>query len=138
MMQGIMPYICPTWLIRTRTKRCKRGDLSEAQRQLKEAQVKARKMDNELLKSIKDLESTRAELPRRAINDYKESIGFKEGLKRMGRVAYEYDYRVALARFRSLYPNSEVEKDPFTIRLEDDSVPMERQQAFDDSNLPES
>ncbi|RRT64604.1 hypothetical protein B296_00010335 [Ensete ventricosum] len=55
----------------------------------------------------------------------------------MGRVAYEYGYRVTLARFRSLHPDSEVEEDPFTIRPEDDSVPMERQQAFDDSNPPE-
>ncbi|RZS01507.1 hypothetical protein BHM03_00031378 [Ensete ventricosum] len=41
-----------------------RDDLSEAQRQLTEAWVKARRMDDELLKSMKDLESTRAELPR--------------------------------------------------------------------------
>ncbi|RZS28335.1 hypothetical protein BHM03_00061913 [Ensete ventricosum] len=34
-----------------------RGDLSEAQRQLKEARVRAQKMDDELLKSMKDLES---------------------------------------------------------------------------------
>ncbi|RZR95759.1 hypothetical protein BHM03_00024635 [Ensete ventricosum] len=61
-----------------------RGDLSEAQRQLKEAWVRARKMDDELLQSMKDLESTRAELPRRAVDNYKESASFKEGLKRMG------------------------------------------------------
>ncbi|RRT40766.1 hypothetical protein B296_00035262 [Ensete ventricosum] len=61
-----------------------RDNLSEAQRQLMKAWVKARRMDNELLKSMKDLESTRAELPRRAIDDYKGSVGFKEGLKRMG------------------------------------------------------
>ncbi|RRT47598.1 hypothetical protein B296_00018800 [Ensete ventricosum] len=115
-----------------------RGDLSEAQRQLKEAWVRAQKMDDELLKSMKDLESTQAELLRWAIDDYKESVGFKEGLKRMGRVTYEYGYRVALARFRSLHPDSEVEKDPFTIRPEDDYVPMGRQQAFDDSDPPES
>ncbi|RRT79602.1 hypothetical protein B296_00013581 [Ensete ventricosum] len=105
---------------------------------LKEARVRAQKMDDELLKSMKDLESTRAELQRRAIVDYKELVGFKEGLKRMGRVTYEYGYRVALACFRSLHPDSEVEEDPFTIRPEDDSVPMERQQAFDDSDPPES
>ncbi|RZR87823.1 hypothetical protein BHM03_00015298 [Ensete ventricosum] len=81
-------------------------------------------MDDELLKSMKDLESTRAELPRRAIDDYKDSAGFKEGLKIMGRVTYEYGYRVTLARFCSLHPNSEVEEDPFTIRPKVDSVPM--------------
>ncbi|RZS24563.1 hypothetical protein BHM03_00057640, partial [Ensete ventricosum] len=86
---------------------------------------------------MKDLESTRAELPGRAIDDYKGSADFKEGLKRMGRVAYEYGYRVALAHFRALHPDSEVKEDPFTIRPEDDLVPMERQQAFDDSDSPE-
>ncbi|RWW82191.1 hypothetical protein BHE74_00009360 [Ensete ventricosum] len=95
-------------------------------------------MDDELLQSVKALESARAELPRQVIDGYKESADFKEGLKRMGRVTYKYGYRVALARFRSLHPDSEVEEDPFTIRLEDDSVPMERQQAFDDSDPPES
>ncbi|RRT84621.1 hypothetical protein B296_00004694 [Ensete ventricosum] len=115
-----------------------RGDLSEAHKQLKEAQVRARKANDDLLKSVKDLDSTRAELLKRAIDDYKESTGFKEGLKRMGRVAYEYGYRVALARFRSSHPDSEVEEDPFTVRPKDDLVPMERQHAFDDSDLPES
>ncbi|RWW00259.1 hypothetical protein GW17_00036771 [Ensete ventricosum] len=115
-----------------------RGDLSEARKQLKEARVKAQKPEDDLLKSVKDLESTRAELPKGAVNDYKESADFKEGLKRMGRVAYEYGYWVALARFCSSHPNSEVEEDPFTVRPEDDSVPMERQQAFNDSDPPES
>ncbi|RRT70698.1 hypothetical protein B296_00001749 [Ensete ventricosum] len=115
-----------------------RGDLFEAQRQLKEARVRARKMDDELLQSMKDLESTRVELPKWTINDYKESAGFKESLKRMGQVAYEYGYRVVLARFRSLHSDLEIEEDPFTIKPEDDSVPMERQQAFDDSDPPES
>ncbi|RRT78333.1 hypothetical protein B296_00001263 [Ensete ventricosum] len=115
-----------------------RSNLSEIQRLPKEARVRARKMDDELLQSVKALENARAELPRQAVDHYKESAGFKEVLKRMGRVTYEYGYRVALARFRSLHPDSEVQEDPFTIRLEDDSVPMERQQAFDDSDPPES
>ncbi|RWW41565.1 hypothetical protein BHE74_00052950 [Ensete ventricosum] len=51
---------------------------------LKEARVRTRKMDDELLQSMKALESTRVELPRQAVDDYKESAGFKEGLKRMG------------------------------------------------------
>ncbi|RRT65683.1 hypothetical protein B296_00010771 [Ensete ventricosum] len=107
-------------------------------RQLKEAGVRAWKMDDELLQSMKDLENTRVGLPRLVVDDYKESAGFKEGLKRMGRVTYEYDYQVALACFCSSHQDSEVEEDPFTIRPEDDSMPMERQQAFDDSDPPES
>ncbi|RWW38488.1 hypothetical protein BHE74_00056270, partial [Ensete ventricosum] len=58
------------------------------------------------------------------------------GLKRMGRVTYEYGYRVALARFHARYPDAKVEDDLFTIHPEDDLVPMQRQQAFDDSIPP--
>ncbi|RZR88296.1 hypothetical protein BHM03_00015839 [Ensete ventricosum] len=78
-----------------------RGDLSEARRELKEARVKVYRTNDDLLKSVKESESVQAELPRRAIDDYKGSTGFKEDLKRMGRVSYEYGYYVALARFRA-------------------------------------
>ncbi|RZR86790.1 hypothetical protein BHM03_00014045 [Ensete ventricosum] len=114
------------------------SNLAKIQRLLKEARVRARKMDDELLQSVKALQNARAELPRQAVDRYKESTGFKEGLKRMGRVTYEYGYRVALARFHALHPDSEVEEDPFTIHPEDDLVPIERQQAFDDSDPLES
>ncbi|RZS25564.1 hypothetical protein BHM03_00058785, partial [Ensete ventricosum] len=99
-----------------------RSHLSDAQRLLKEA---------------RDLESARAELPRQSVVQYKESLDFKERLKRMGRVTYEYGYRVALARFHARHPDTEVEEDSFTIHPEDDLVPMERQHAFDDSVPPE-
>ncbi|RRT31415.1 hypothetical protein B296_00049549 [Ensete ventricosum] len=114
-----------------------RGHLGDAQQLLREARTKARRMDDELLQAVKDLESARAELPKQSIVQYKESLGFKEGLKRMDRVTYEYGYRVALARFRARYPDADVEEDPFTIHPEDDLVPMERQQDFDDSAPPE-
>ncbi|RWW02472.1 hypothetical protein GW17_00034421, partial [Ensete ventricosum] len=113
-----------------------RSNLAEIQMLLKEARVRARKMDDELLQAVKALENALAELPRQAVDRYKESIGFKEGLKRMGRVTYEYGYRVALSRFHALHPDSEVKEDPFTVHPEDDLVPMERQQAFDDSDPP--
>ncbi|RZS22199.1 hypothetical protein BHM03_00054931 [Ensete ventricosum] len=38
----------------------------------------------------------------------------------MGRVTYEYGYRVALARFRARHLDADIEEDPFTIHLEDD------------------
>ncbi|RZR99496.1 hypothetical protein BHM03_00029059 [Ensete ventricosum] len=103
-----------------------RSNLTEAHRLLKEARVKARKMDDELLQAVKALESARAELPKQTVVQYKESLGFKESLKRMGRVTYEYGYRVVLARFHARHPGAEVEEDPFTIHPEDDLVPMER------------
>ncbi|RRT38658.1 hypothetical protein B296_00013587 [Ensete ventricosum] len=113
------------------------SNLAEAHRLLKEARVKARKMDDELLQAVKALESTRAELPKQMVVQYKESLDFKEGLKRMGWVTYEYGYRVTLARFHARHPDAEVEEDPFTIHPEDDLVPIERQQAFDDLVPPE-
>ncbi|KAJ8510847.1 hypothetical protein OPV22_001281 [Ensete ventricosum] len=115
-----------------------RGHLGDAHHLLKEARARARRMDDDLLQSVKDLEQARAELPRTAVAEYKESLGFKEGLKRMGRVTYEYEYRVARARFRARHPDADVEEDPFTIYPEDDSVPMERRQDFDDSTPPVS
>ncbi|RRT36391.1 hypothetical protein B296_00033009 [Ensete ventricosum] len=61
-----------------------RSNLAEVQRLLKEARVRAWKMDDELLQAVKALENARTELPRQAIVQYKESTGFKEGLKRIG------------------------------------------------------
>ncbi|RRT35383.1 hypothetical protein B296_00043423 [Ensete ventricosum] len=75
--------------------------LGDAQRLLREARIRAQKMDDELLQAVKDLESARTELPRQSIVQYKESLGFKEGLIRMGWVTYKYGYRVALACFRA-------------------------------------
>ncbi|RWW39821.1 hypothetical protein BHE74_00054806 [Ensete ventricosum] len=40
----------------------------------------------------------------KSINDYKQSVGFGWGLRRMGQVSYEYGYLVALARFQARYP----------------------------------
>ncbi|RRT31117.1 hypothetical protein B296_00058910 [Ensete ventricosum] len=103
-----------------------RGHLGDAQQLLKGARTRARRMDDELLQAVKDLESARAELSGQSVARYKGSLGFKEGLKRMGQVTYEYGYRVALARFRARYPDADVEEDSFTIHPEDDLVPMER------------
>ncbi|RZS07427.1 hypothetical protein BHM03_00038261, partial [Ensete ventricosum] len=125
-------------LRREASERELRGHLGDAQHLLKEARARAWRMDDELLQAVKDLEHARAELPGKEVTEYKGSLGFKEGLKRMGRVTYEYGYRVALARFRARYPDADIEEDPFTIYPEDDSVPMERQQDFDDSAPPES
>ncbi|RRT33555.1 hypothetical protein B296_00047894 [Ensete ventricosum] len=106
------------------------------------AEERASELEQELEKTKRERDETlqlaRAELPKQAVDRYKESAGFKEGLKRMGRVTYEYGYRVALARFHSLHPELEVEEDPFTIHPEDDLVPIERQQTFDHSDPPES
>ncbi|RWW68211.1 hypothetical protein BHE74_00024277 [Ensete ventricosum] len=44
-----------------------RSHLGDAQRLLREARIRARKMDDELLQAVKDLESARAELPRQSV-----------------------------------------------------------------------
>ncbi|RRT36062.1 hypothetical protein B296_00045094 [Ensete ventricosum] len=61
-----------------------RGHLGDAQQLLREARTRARRMDDELLQAVKDLESARTELPGQSIAQYKGSLGFKEGLKRIG------------------------------------------------------
>ncbi|RWW47667.1 hypothetical protein BHE74_00046320 [Ensete ventricosum] len=60
------------------------------------------------------------------------------GLCRMGQLSYEYGYYVTLAHFQAWYPDLEVDANPFTEKPEDNSVPMETRQEFDDSLPPEA
>ncbi|RRT54823.1 hypothetical protein B296_00042201 [Ensete ventricosum] len=75
--------------------------LVESQRQLKEQKTDRHKVDDELLKPIRENESLKAELPGKTINDYKQSVRFGWGLQHMGQVSYEYGYQVALASFQA-------------------------------------
>ncbi|RWW75016.1 hypothetical protein BHE74_00016995 [Ensete ventricosum] len=111
--------------------------LVESQCQLKEQKADRCKADDELLKLMRENESIKAELPGKSISDYKQSVGFGWGLRRMGQVSYKYGYQVALARFQARYPDLEIDNYLFTERLEDNSVPMETHQEFDDSVPPE-
>ncbi|RRT62318.1 hypothetical protein B296_00031328 [Ensete ventricosum] len=90
-------------------------------------------MENELLKLTRSMETLRVDLSRQAVEDYKKSTRFEMGLVRMGRVSLEYDYQLALARFRVQYPDLEVEEDPSKELPEDSTVPMVAEQPFDDS-----
>ncbi|RZR84299.1 hypothetical protein BHM03_00011086 [Ensete ventricosum] len=45
----------------------------------------------------------------------------------------EYGYRVALVCFQAQYPDLEMDSNPFTKKPEDNMVPMETRQEFDDS-----
>ncbi|XP_065004127.1 uncharacterized protein LOC135636366 [Musa acuminata AAA Group] len=67
-----------------------------------------------------------------AIDAYKKSENFELGLTRMGRVSYEYGYRIALGRFGSCPPGSEVERDPFASHPVDLEVDMPEDVPFDD------
>ncbi|RRT70768.1 hypothetical protein B296_00009162 [Ensete ventricosum] len=94
------------------------------------------RVDDDLLKAMKENETMKVELPKKSIKDYKESVRFEWKLRRMGQVSYEYGYRVTLARFQTRYPDLEVDDDSFTGQPEDSLVLMETQPSFDDSILP--
>ncbi|RWW14473.1 hypothetical protein GW17_00021756 [Ensete ventricosum] len=79
-----------------------------------------------LEKEVKKLKAKRDEAFRRLEASNKELNDTQ--------VSYEYGYRVALARFRALHMNSDVEEDSFTILPDDDSIPIETQQLFNDSD----
>ncbi|RWW74437.1 hypothetical protein BHE74_00017623 [Ensete ventricosum] len=51
----------------------------DAQKQLKGLLARGRKMEGDLLKAIRELETLRTELPWKVV-EYKETIGFKLGL----------------------------------------------------------
>ncbi|RZS29385.1 hypothetical protein BHM03_00063107 [Ensete ventricosum] len=93
--------------------------------QLKEQKVDHRKVDDELLKLMRENEPLKAEQPGRSVANYKQSVRFGWGLQQMGQVSYEYEYQVALAHFQARYPDLEVNSIPFTEQPEDSSVPME-------------
>ncbi|RZS01281.1 hypothetical protein BHM03_00031116 [Ensete ventricosum] len=111
--------------------------LAESQRQIKEQKAYHRKADDVLLTLMRENETLKAELPSKSVADYKQSVGFEWGLRRMGQISYEYGYQVALACFKARHLDLEVDNDPFTEKLEDSSVPMETRQEFDDSIPPE-
>ncbi|RRT55207.1 hypothetical protein B296_00038611 [Ensete ventricosum] len=54
-----------------------RGDLSDVQRKLKEQWADRWKADDDLLEAITELEARWTKLPKKVIEDYKESTGFK-------------------------------------------------------------
>lgn len=51
-------------------------------------------------------------------------------------MTYEYEYRVALAWFRSKYPDPEIEENPFGSLPKDDNMPIEDEVSFNDSFDP--
>ncbi|RWW71577.1 hypothetical protein BHE74_00020660 [Ensete ventricosum] len=72
--------------------------LGDSEGQLRSARARVRQMETELLDLTRSKEALREDLPKRAIEEYKESPGFEMGLVRMGRVSLEYGYQLALTR----------------------------------------
>ncbi|RRT60235.1 hypothetical protein B296_00016229 [Ensete ventricosum] len=54
----------------------------------------------------------------------------------MRRVSYEFGYQIALTYFRTKHLGLAVKEDPYAILSEDDSVPMEVEVPFDNSDQP--
>ncbi|RRT41190.1 hypothetical protein B296_00057995 [Ensete ventricosum] len=67
-----------------------------------------------------------------AVAAYKASRGFESSLEKMGRVSYEFGYRVTLERLQGKHPDIMIELDPFAKCPEDANVKMDLDQPFND------
>ncbi|RWW39669.1 hypothetical protein BHE74_00054976 [Ensete ventricosum] len=67
----------------------------------------------------------------KAVAAYKASQGFESGLKKMGRVKYEFGYRVVLERLRGKHSEMTIERDPFVECPKDANVEMDLDQPFE-------
>ncbi|RWV77136.1 hypothetical protein BHE74_00049940, partial [Ensete ventricosum] len=54
--------------------------LNDAQKQIKDLLSRGRKIEDNLLEAIQELRALRAELSRKVVEEYKETVGFKLGL----------------------------------------------------------
>ncbi|RZS16639.1 hypothetical protein BHM03_00048661 [Ensete ventricosum] len=69
----------------------------------------------------------------KAVTAYKASRGFELGLEKMGRVSYEFEYRVALERLRGKHPEIVIKQDLFVECPDNANVEMDLNQSFDDN-----
>ncbi|RWW76619.1 hypothetical protein BHE74_00015278 [Ensete ventricosum] len=69
----------------------------------------------------------------KAVIAYKASRGFELGLEKMGRVSYEFEYRVALERLRGKHPEIVIKQDSFVECPDNANVEMDLNQPFDDN-----
>ncbi|RWV81474.1 hypothetical protein GW17_00057103 [Ensete ventricosum] len=81
--------------------------------------------------------SAREEVVPKAVVAYKVSRGFESGLEEMGRVNYEFGYRVVLEWLRGKHLEIAIEHDPFVECPEDTNVEMDLNQPFDDNTPSE-
>ncbi|RZS15381.1 hypothetical protein BHM03_00047219 [Ensete ventricosum] len=106
----------------------------------KELMNRAGKSTGDVLSLTKATAFLKAELKaegQKAIATYKASRGFESGLEKMGRVSYEFGYRVALERLQGKHPDIMIELDPFPECSEDANVEMDLDQPFDDGTPSE-
>ncbi|RRT66609.1 hypothetical protein B296_00009515 [Ensete ventricosum] len=91
----------------------------------------------ELKQEVKLLHSTLLEAKlkaegQRAVSSYKASRGFESSLEKMGRVSYEFGYRVAFERLRGKHSDIIIELDHYVECPEDANVKMDLDQPFND------
>ncbi|RRT72496.1 hypothetical protein B296_00008640 [Ensete ventricosum] len=73
----------------------------------------------------------------KVVATYKASRGFESSLEKMGRVSYEFEYRVTLEQLWEKHPEIVIEQDPFVEYPEDVHVKMDLNQPFDDNTPSE-
>ncbi|RWW73086.1 hypothetical protein BHE74_00019070 [Ensete ventricosum] len=61
----------------------------------------------------------------KVVATYKASRGFESSLEKMGRVSYEFEYRVTLEQLRGKHPEIVIEQNPFVEYPEDVHVKMD-------------
>ncbi|RWW37148.1 hypothetical protein BHE74_00057778 [Ensete ventricosum] len=66
--------------------------LIDSQKQIKDLLARGQKTNDDLLEAIRELDALRAELPCKAVEEYKEMAWFKLGLRQIGQVSYKYGY----------------------------------------------
>ncbi|RZS23100.1 hypothetical protein BHM03_00055964 [Ensete ventricosum] len=91
-----------------------------------------------LTETITFLEAKLKAEGQKAVATYKASREFESGLEKMGRVSYEFGYRVALERLRGKHPDIIIERDPFAECSEDANVEMDLDQPFNDGTTYEN
>ncbi|RWW76548.1 hypothetical protein BHE74_00015349 [Ensete ventricosum] len=122
--------------------------VATVERRVKELEAKIKRMHTEL----ESLESQRREFEQKvgllrstklkaegqkAVATYKASRVFESGLEKMGRVGYEFGYRVALERLRGKHLDVMIKLEPFAKCSKDANVEMDLDQPFDDGTPSE-
>ncbi|RRT69108.1 hypothetical protein B296_00026524 [Ensete ventricosum] len=117
-----------------------RRDLEQEVRVLRPSLDEARndraRLEGDVLSLTEAMTLLKAELKAkgpRAVAAYKASRGFESGLEKMGRVSYEFGYRVALERLRRKYSKITIEQDPFAKCPDDANIEMDLNQPFGDN-----
>ncbi|RRT45919.1 hypothetical protein B296_00021519 [Ensete ventricosum] len=94
------------------------------------------RLEGDVLSVIEAAAFLEAEGPK-AVATYKASRGFESVLEKMGRVSYEFGYRVALKRLQGKHPEITIEQDPFAECPGGANVKMDLDQPFDDGTPSE-